>query len=572
MQSETKQCQNCKNDFTIEADDFAFYEKIKVPPPTFCPECRMQRRLAWRNEKNLYNAKCDMCDKSIITIYPSNHKGKIYCNKCWHSDNWDPISYGKEYDFNRPFFEQFSELIEDVPKLALQISNSVDTNYANAITHSKNCYLCFSTANSEDSLYSVRLIKSKNIANSYLVSESDGCNNCINCNKSSGLGFCENVVNSFDCNFCFDMRGCSNCFLCTSKRQSQYYYENTKMEKDDYFNTIKNINTGSYSSLMDLKKKYKDIKIKSIHKYAEMQNNVNCTGDMITNSKDSKNCFFGTEVENCRNCLFIENSKDCMDVCYGCCNEDLMYEVSSCGVNCSNVSFSKDTWPEVRDSQYLYSCRDNVNNCFGCVSLRNKKYCIFNKQYSKDEYLSLVEKIKESMNDIPYFDKNGNAYKYGEFFPIELSPYPYVDTTAMDYFPLSQESIVKSGFRTIIKQERGYNIDIKSQDLEDDINNTDISICNNIIGCMHEGTCDENCTEAFKITKDEFLRCKNFNLPLPRLCPNCRIYENFNELPKPKLYHRSCMNKGCPNEFETSYAPDRPEIVYCESCYQKEVV
>ena len=159
MQSETKQCQNCKNDFVIESDDFAFYEKIKVPPPTFCPECRMQRRLAWRNEKNLYNAKCDMCDKSIITIYSSNHKGKIYCNKCWHSDNWDPISYGKEYDFNRPFFEQFSELIEDVPKLALQISNSVDTNYANAITHSKNCYLCFSTANSEDSLYSVRLIK-----------------------------------------------------------------------------------------------------------------------------------------------------------------------------------------------------------------------------------------------------------------------------------------------------------------------------------------------------------------------------------------------------------------------------
>ena len=27
----------------------------------------------------------------------------------------------------------------------------------------------------------------------------------------------------------------------------------------------------------------------------------------------------------------------------------------------------------------------------------------------------------------------------------------------------------------------------------------------------------------------------------------------------------------CTNEFETSYAPERPEIVYCESCYQKEV-
>ena len=30
--------------------------------------------------------------------------------------------------------------------------------------------------------------------------------------------------------------------------------------------------------------------------------------------------------------------------------------------------------------------------------------------------------------------------------------------------------------------------------------------------------------------------------------------------------------RHCPNEFETSYAPDRAEIVYCESCYQVEVV
>jgi len=43
--NETKNCQNCKKDFTIEQDDFSFYEKIKVPPPTFCPECRYKRRI-----------------------------------------------------------------------------------------------------------------------------------------------------------------------------------------------------------------------------------------------------------------------------------------------------------------------------------------------------------------------------------------------------------------------------------------------------------------------------------------------------------------------------------------------
>jgi hypothetical protein len=70
MQSETKQCQNCKRDFVIEAEDFKFYEKIKVPPPTFCPECRRQRRLIWRNERHLYKRTCDLCNKSIISMYP----------------------------------------------------------------------------------------------------------------------------------------------------------------------------------------------------------------------------------------------------------------------------------------------------------------------------------------------------------------------------------------------------------------------------------------------------------------------------------------------------------------------
>ncbi len=35
--------------------------------------------------------------------------------------------------------------------------------------------------------------------------------------------------------------------------------------------------------------------------------------------------------------------------------------------------------------------------------------------------------------------------------------------------------------------------------------------------------------------------------------------------------HHLHGEKHCPNEFETSYAPDRPEIIYCEKCYQQEV-
>ncbi len=84
---------------------------------------------------------------------------------------------------------------------------------------------------------------------------------------------------------------------------------------------------------------------------------------------------------------------------------------------------------------------------------------------------------------------------------------------------------------------------------------------------------------------------KRMNLPLPRLCSNCR-YRKRNEFGNPmRLWTRVCQcagdksvngiytntgvhyhgSGGCQLHFETSYDPSRPEIVYCEKCYQQEV-
>ena len=99
--SSVQACQNCKQNFVIEPEDFAFYEKIKVPAPTFCPECRMVRRMLWRNERALYKRKCDATGKDIISIYSQDKPLKVYDQKYWWSDNWDPMEYGRDYDFSK---------------------------------------------------------------------------------------------------------------------------------------------------------------------------------------------------------------------------------------------------------------------------------------------------------------------------------------------------------------------------------------------------------------------------------------------------------------------------------------
>src|SRR3990167_9400503 len=161
MNQETKNCQNCKKDFTIESEDFNFYEKIKVPPPTRCFECRQQRRYAWRNERTLYRRNCDLCKKSTVTIYSPNKPYKVYCNECWWGDGWDQASYGRDFDFSRPFFEQFAELQHDVPRMALLNKNSVNSEYTNHAGDNKNVYLTFGSFYNENIFYSTWVQKSR---------------------------------------------------------------------------------------------------------------------------------------------------------------------------------------------------------------------------------------------------------------------------------------------------------------------------------------------------------------------------------------------------------------------------
>ena len=125
MTKETKQCKSCKTEFAITPDDLTFYEKVQVPAPTWCPECRKQRRLSWRNNINLYPRNCDMCKKRIVSIYATNKPMPVYCNSCWWSNKWDPMEYGTDYDFSKPFFEQFNKLQSRVPYMATVNDNGL---------------------------------------------------------------------------------------------------------------------------------------------------------------------------------------------------------------------------------------------------------------------------------------------------------------------------------------------------------------------------------------------------------------------------------------------------------------
>ena len=579
MQSENRTCQNCKTQFTIEPEDFTFYEKIQVPAPTWCPECRLQRRMTWRNERTLYKRECDFCKKITIGMYPPETAFPVYCQDCWWSDKWDATNLGTELDFRKPLHLQFSELLASCPRPSLhQIIGSKDSPYANIIAESKNIYLSYSIVRSEDILYSKNTDQSHGVYDSLGVTNSERCYENIFGDRNYNSHWIQFSNNCIDSWFLFDCINCKNCALSVNLRNKEHVIRNIEYSKEEYFNQLGKLGMESWSGLQKLRDEFTDMKVKALHKYANIVKSTDSTGDNLMNVKDVKNGFDVYEVEHGRYLHRFLKSKDSMDVAYSS-SDELMYEYINTCHHGYSVKFSANGIDALTNAEYTDYCPSS-SHLFACIGLKSKQYCILNKQYAKEEYESLVPRIIKHMNDMPYVDKKGRVYRYGEFFPPELSPFAYNETIAQEYFPLTKEEAEKQGYRWKDPDIKEYQITILPKDLPDNIEDVPDSILKKTIGCVHEGKCTHQCTTAFRIIPEEFSLYKRMNLPLPRLCPNCRHYERLAQRNPLKLWHRQCMcdksnhfHKGhCPNEFETSYAPERNEMVYCEQCYQAEVV
>ena len=333
------------------------------------------------------------------------------------------------------------------------------------------------------------------------------------------------------------------------------------------------------------RKKAREFWVTQVTRHQQGVRNHNSTGPYVTDCKNVNDSYLMREGENMRYCQYLQvpRNEDNYDVSIWGENIELCYETIECGENSYNNRFAWNCWPACRNCEYsthLFSSSD----CFGCVGLKKKQYCILNKQYEKEEYEKLVEKIKKHMNEMPYVDSQGLIYKYGEFFPIEFSPLGYNNTIAFQHFPIIKEEAEKRGYEWIEVSRGEYTITKKASELQDLINDVDDEILKKIIEC-------ENCKNPYRILENELTFLRNEKIPVPSLCHDCRYERRINDRLKLRLFKRSCMCAGqkdatgiykntvehfhgdnpCVEQFKTGHAPEKKEIVYCEKCYQQEV-
>lgn len=545
-------CKNCTNDFEVTDKDRQFYEMMEVPEPTLCYLCRMQRRLSYRNERFLYQRKCDLTGKDIIASFPKDVPWPVYEIDAWWSDEWDPMDYGRDFDFSRPFFEQFFELRNEVPRLALQQQKPIqNSEYCNCASRNKNCYLVFSTNYCEDCYYGSWINNCKNcVDNGYiggceLSYDCVGCFNCYNVQYSQDSTNCKN---SYFLRNCID---CQDCFGCSNLANKQYYIFNKKHTKEEYEQFMKEVDLGSYKVIQKIKEKYDEVLSDLVVKEFQGVNNQNVLGNY---NKNCKNSYYGFELEGCEDtsyCQCLNKAKDCMDYSYWGGGAERIYECQASGYDIFNLRFCNLCWVGCSDLTYCDHCT-STRNSFGCVGLKKRQYCILNKQYTKEEYEELVPKIVEHMK------KTG---EWGEFFPASQSNYAYNETLAHEQIPLSKEDLEKRGWpyrepvETLAKGDASYQIPDNIKDVQDDILDTILV--------------SEKSGKPYKIIPQELKFYRENKIPIPRTTPDERHAERIAKRNPRILYDRSC--EKCQKEVKTTYSPDRPEKVYCQQCYLKEI-
>ncbi len=297
--------------------------------------------------------------------------------------------------------------------------------------------------------------------------------------------------------FCKDCLSCNDCFGCIYLKNKQYCIFNKQYSKDEYLNFIKNINIDSYSKLIELRIKCMEFMNQFKKLNLRVYNSENCSGDLIYDSKNCSNCFTLASSEKCDDCF------ECARI-FDCNNCDFTYDSEGKLTFCSDVALGYDSCFVIKSTNF-YNCYYsfmlyNCNNCFGCIGLRNKEYCILNKQYSKDEYFIKLEQI---LNDM----KNQNIL--GNFFPDDCS-HLYKSYSKRQLMENADELNILEFYKEILKK-------LNNQE------NLDNSM---IINCISSN-------KKFLLQKQEIDFYKKTKLPIPRLHPETREFLRLASRKKP---------------------------------------
>lgn len=549
-------CRQCQAAFEVTDEDLEFLRTVSpvfngkielIPPPTLCPLCRTQRRMAWRNHCRVYQTAATP-ERAAFSMWVPTSAFPYYENTRWFSDDWDPLATGQAFDPSSPFFEQFMTVHNRSPRYALDTIQMENSDYSNNADNSKNCYLCFNMSHSEDCIACDNTYGCRDCTDCTRIFHCERCTGCIDCDRCYGLQNGRGCDNCSESLFLHNCRSCRNCIGCVNLRRAEYCVFNEQKTPEEFAAIMQQLSLGSWSERKAFQEKFDAFVALQPQPHAVMRMTEECTGDYLLQCNDVKECMGIQEGEHLRHCqLLFNGSHHSHDVTLFGMNTEYCYESCIMGLNATRCCFCLSVWEGTSDMLYCTFCV-SCKNCFGCTGLHRKQYCILNKQYTKEEYEALVPQIIARMREMG---------EWGEFFPIQHSPVPYNHSLAQFYFPFKQEEAQARGYFWY-EEPQVERQAMSADELPDTVPEKDDAI---IVKSMRSG-------RPFKLTPQEIKRYRQYNLPLPRTTYDERMEARTEKLGGIKLYDRTCAKTGKP--IKTTYPPDSPFIIWDRDEYEKE--
>lgn len=547
-----KVCSHCEDRFSIEDQDLVFYQKLAVPPPTKCPNCRFQLRLAHSNILHLYSRPSTLSQQPIISMYHAQAPFPVYSVSEWNSDIWNPLDYGREFDFSRTFFEQYHELLKVVPHPALHVLGPTmeNTDYANSAAYCKNSYLAFASGYIENCLYVFNLAGCKDIVDGLAVQNSELCYEGIDLVKCFNCSYSQDCTNCLESTFLYQCSNLTSCFGCVNLSNKEYYWFNEPLSKEEYGKRLSETDLGDRVILKQWQDKFEQHKKKFPKLAFHGSGNEDVSGDYLQNCKNALDSFGGVRVEDSRFCSRIfDGIKDAYDVYDSGEGMSVVYETTHSFGGGFNIRFSYGVVGS-SDIEYSQVIHGGAKNLFGCFGLKNASYCILNKQYSPEEYADLREKI------IAHMQKTG---EYGEFFAAALSPWGYNETMADLYFPRTQEQAGIEGFSWYAGEKQTvpqtYVIPNNIKDVQD--------------GILKAVLTDSDQQHNFKLIPQELEFYRKFGIPAPTESFFARNRARWNKRNPERLFATTCSK--CGKSIQTSFDPGKGDTIYCTQDFLNEV-
>ena len=518
----------------MDEREINWYKKFNVPPSKYSPLTRMRLMHGYFIMWNIWYNKHAETGKSILsTIHPAT-KIPVLEDLEWYDRDFS--EFGKELDLEKIFLDQYYELSRAVPRPAhdniIQPENSIaflsigdQDSYFVMASKTKRC---FYTSNAFDCEDSAEITMGKHVKESY---------NVLNSTRLFRCNFVRDCFDCIDCSFAFDCRNCEHCFGVANKRNKKYLWFNEQLSQQEWEKRRKEVNLLSYQVRKEYEQRFTGfLKEQAIWPENVNINTENSTGEYLENTTNAHECYhirggsrdldhvtfcLGAPSHNCAYCGGATGSSDCY---------------YTCGVgSCKDAKFCMNFVFGCQNVEYCERCND-CENCFGCVGLVRKKFCILNKQYSEEEYWSVLDDLKCKMFE---------SGEYGEIPNLRFSTQHW--TGLWDFYDIDKETALKLG---------ADDFDLLSEGAE----GPDVVVENSIL--------DKEIGRRYSYLKPELELYRKLGVAAPKKHPRSRMLDLVLLLNKPEFLKSEC--KKCEKEVmiaKNITFPDR--TIYCKSCYHK---